>query len=258
MTAVPPASTDRFSFTAPSVTDDVLDAVVAKVTKLLRQARDEGATPAERASFEAKALALMAKHRIDATATEAEGDDAIVDVDVGEWRSRYGLLATAIGDAVASAYSCKLWWLAVGLRYQVKLTGHRGDAERARRLIATLVPQALVEAARLQGPNQRITLDMRRSFLIGFAAGVKERFAEAARLAEVDDAAERGTEAATSTALVFVARSQRVAEAVAAKRLRGASARGGSDGAAMAAGYRAGRESGGRRGLPGQRRALPS
>lgn len=247
----------RFRFHPAAVTDDVLDAVVAKVSKLLRQARDAGATPAERASFEAKALALMAKHRIDATvAARDERDDEVVDVEVGEFRSRYGLLATTIGDAVAVAYSCKLWWVASGLRYQVQLTGHRSDAERARRLIATLVPQALTEAAALRGANTRLTLDRRRSFLVGFAAGVRDRFAEAARLAEADDAAERGDQAAASTSLVFVARAERVAEAVARKRLRGVAPRGGGDAAAQGAGYRAGRDSGRRRGLPGVRREL--
>lgn len=252
-------SDDRFRFHPAAATDDVLDAVVAKVAKLLRQSRDAGATPAERATFEAKALALMAKHRIDATlAARDEADDEVVDVDVGEFRSRYGLLAAHIGDAVATAYSCKLWWTATGLRYQVKITGHRSDAERARRLVATLVPQALSDAATLKGANQRVTLDMRRSYLVGFAAGVRDRFAEAARLAEADDAAERGPEAATSTALVFVARAERVAEAVARKGLRGVSARAAGHEEAHGAGYRAGRSSGRRRGLPGARRELGS
>lgn len=247
----------RFRFHPAAVTDDVLDAVVAKVAKLLRQARDAGATPAERESFEAKALALMAKHRIDATvAARDERDDEVVDIDVGEFRSRYGLLATTIGDAVAVAYSCKLWWIATGLRYQVKLTGHRSDAERARRLIATLVPQALTDAATLRGSNQRITLDMRRSFLVGFAAGVRDRFAEAARMAEADDAVERGADAAASTALVFVARSERVAEAVSRKRLRGVAPRDAGNTEARGAGYRAGRDSGRRRAVPGARPEL--
>jgi Protein of unknown function (DUF2786) len=247
----------RFRFHPAAVSDDVLDAVVAKVAKLLRQARDAGATPAERATFEAKALALMAKHRIDATiAARDERDDEVVDIDVGEFRSRYGLLATSIGDAVAVAYSCKLWWIASGLRYQVKLTGHRSDAERARRLIATLVPQALADAAALRGANTRLTLDVRRSFLVGFAAGVRDRFAEAARMAEADDAAARGDDAAASTALVFVARAERVADAVARKHLRGVAPRGGGNADAHGAGYRAGRESGRHRGLPGSRPEL--
>lgn len=248
---------DRFRFHPAAVTDDVLDAVVAKVSKLLRQSRDDGATPAERATFEAKALALMAKHRIDATlAARDEGDDEVVDLDVGEFRSRYGLLAAHIGDAVAAAYSCKLWWIATGLRYQVKITGHRSDAERARRLVATLVPQALADAAARRGPNQRITLDMRRSYLAGFAEGVRDRFAEAARLAEAEDAVDRGTEAATSTALVFVARAERVAEAVARKGLRGVTTTAVGNADAHGEGYRAGRSSGRRRALPGGRGEL--
>lgn len=253
-------SDTRFQFAATAATDDVLDAITAKIAKLLRQARDRGATDQERQAFEAKALALMAKHRIDAARVDGgdgDGDgDEVVDVDVGEWRSRYGLLATGIGDAVARAYSCQLWWTAQGLRYRVHLTGYRSDTERARRLIATLVPQALTEAAKLRGANTRLTLDMRRSYLIGFAEGVVARFAEAAAMANADDVVERGAEAAASTALVFVGRAERVAEAMQAKRLRSVRAQAGGNHDARQAGFGAGYRSGRQRNLGGPAGAL--
>ncbi len=248
----------RFQFAATAASDDVLDAITAKIAKLLRQARDRGATEQEREAFEAKALSLMAKHRIDAARLHTEDDDEIVDTEVGEWRSRYGLLVTGIGDAVARAYSCQLWWKSQGLRYLVYVTGHRSDADRVRRLIATLVPQALTEAAELRGANTRLTLDVRRSYLIGFAAGVVARFADAAAMANADDVDERGAEAAASTALVFVGRAQRVQEVMATKRLRAVRAQGGGNLDAHQAGYGSGYESGRRPGVaPGSRALTP-
>ena len=246
-----------FRFDASSTTDDVLDVITSKISKLWRQAHHAGTTATERATFETKALALMAKHRISRAQLDADGGDGIVDCQVGVWRSRYGVIIAGLGDAVAKAYSCRLWWSNAGLEYTVMVTGFRSDTERVRRIIATLVPQAMAEAARLRGANARLTLDMRRSFLIGYAEGAGARFADAARLAESEDAAERGPVASASTALELVARQKQVHDAFARKRLRSVGHRRGQNDGAHAAGFQAGRSSGGRRAVGRRGGALP-
>ena len=245
-----------FRFAAAATTDDVLDALISKITKLLRQARDSGATPAEREAFEAKALALMAKHRIDQAQLDVDAGDEIVTVDIGEWRSRYGAAATDIADAVATAYSCKVWWYSDRMLRRVQVTGYRSDTERVRRLVNTLVPQALAEAAGQSGRDARHTFSVRRSYVIGFADGVRDRFIEAARLANEADRDERGETAAASTALVFVERKERVAEAVSRLRLRTVRTAGAADSNARQAGYQSGRNSGQHRTVPASQRAL--
>jgi hypothetical protein len=232
-----------FQFSAPLVQDDALDALTSKISALFRKAASSE-FPNEKAAFEAKALSMMNKHRIDRAQID-DGSDEIVDLFLGEWASTYALSAAYIASAIGDAYGCKFYFKQRRGIYYTFALGYRSDAERVRRLIATLIPQAIFEASKLNATANHAAVSVRRSFLMGFASGVAKRFKEAADLASADDSAERGESASFSTALVFVAR----AEAVnAVQESRDTRTRKQSDSvivsSAYGAGFKSGRESG--------------
>ena len=244
----------------PEQEGDVLDALVAKIDKLWRKANDAAATPAEREAFEAKALALMERYRIDQAMLGADREGPLGDVSYGVVDGRYSRVVINIVSATALAYGCRVWWLERGGHSkEVSVFGFRDDCRRAIAIGRMLVTDALAQAATYTSARPADTFSFRRSFLIGYGSEIHRRFAEAADLARAQTIAERGIEPTTSAALVLVHRAEQVDQAMQQRRMGRPSAlkRAGSRG--FAAGVAAAADadlSGGRR--VGRQRALRS
>lgn len=239
--------------------DGVLDALVAKIDKLWRKANDAGATPAERVAFEAKALALMERHRIDQAMLGERGECVLADVPYGTVDGRYSRVVINIVAATALAYGCRVWWLERGGHTkEVSVFGFGDDCRRAIAIARMLVTDALAQAATFTSARPADTFSYRRSFLIGYGTEIHRRFSEAAELARSQARAERGAASTTSAELVLVERVEQVDRAMRQRRMVRPSAikRAGSRGyaAGVAAASSADLGGGGRR--VGRQRAL--
>lgn len=199
-----------------------MDVLVARIEKLWRKANDPSVTPAESEAFEAKALSLMERHRIEAAALDLEREDPLADVRYGSVEGRYSAAVVQIIEAVARAYGCRVWWWTLGYRKDVQLFGFRSDCERVRRIAQMLVADAMSQAALHRQRTAASTFELRRSFLLGYSAAIRERFAVAASIA-AREAADADAAAASSGSLVLVARAEQVDEAYSKKHLRKAS-----------------------------------
>lgn len=240
------------------LSDDALDLLVAKIEKLWRKANDGAATAPERQAFEAKALALMERYRIDAAALDLERDDPLGDVAYGLVEGRYSRVLIQIVSATAFAYGCRVWWLERGGHSkEVSVFGFAADCRRVIGIARMLTADAMAQAAHYTSARPADTFSFRRSFLIGYAAEIHRRFDEAASIARADAQSEHGEASVKSAALVLVRRAEQVDQAMSARRMGKPSAlkRAGSRG--YAAGVAAARDadlSGGRR--VGRRQAL--
>lgn len=258
----------RFAFDGPDVAvpaepddgSDALTALVLKIEKLWRKANDAAATSAEREAFEAKALALMERYRIDQTMLGDDRDGPLADVEYGTVDGRYSRVVINIISAAALAYGCRVWWLERGGHTKdVSVFGFRDDCQRAIAISRLLVTDALAQAGAYTSGRPADTFSFRRSFLIGYGSEIHRRLAEAADIARAQSRAERGIAATASAALVLVQRAEQVEQAMEQRRMGRPSAlkRAGSRG--YAAGVAAAAEadlSGGRR--VGRQRALRS
>lgn len=217
-----------------------LDILVAKIEKLWRKAGDNGATDAEREAFEAKALSLMERYRIDKAMLDLTGDDPLDDHLFGYIKGRYGRTYLSLIGEVARAYDCRVWWRHHRMDYTAYLFGFKSDAERVKRIANLLLLDATTQAGKVTRGSKGATLNWRRSFIMGYTAAVSVRFREASLIAREDAIAESGETAVTSAALVLVDRSNQVEKAYKAKGLRSAPV----TSAATSGGYSAGVEAG--------------
>lgn len=199
---------------------DALEALVAKIDKLWRKANDAAATPAEREAFEAKALALMERYRIDQALLGSDREGPLGDVQYGVVDGRYSRVVINIISATALAYGCRVWWLERGGHSkEVSVFGFGDDCRRAIAIAKMLVTDALAQAARYTSARPADTFSFRRSFLIGYGSEIHRRFAEAADIARAQTIAERGLEPTTSAALVLVERAEQVDQAMRERRM---------------------------------------
>ncbi len=212
---MPAASPDP----APSI---ALDVIIRRVEKLWRKASSAAVTEAERAALEAKALALMERHRIEAAMLDLEHDDPLDDFVYGVVKGRYGRVTLNILSAVAEAYDCRLYWHHRPLDYEVHLVGFRTDVERVRGIGHMLVTEALTQAACVQRRTPGATMSARHSFIAGFAGAIEMRLRAARAAARGQSRHDRGDDAARRGELVLVSRQRRVHEAMAAKAVRSA------------------------------------
>ncbi|MFG1675147.1 DUF2786 domain-containing protein [Micromonospora sp. NPDC049282] len=214
------------------------EAMLSKVRKLLAQAEDPACTPAESATFMAKAAELIARYGVDRAllaAREPAADpvgDRVVEVIAPYARDKAGLLA-----AVADPLRCRCVRRRQGNGFAMHLFGFASDLERVELLFTSLLVQAAHGLAGAAVPVGEHPAAFRRTWLAGFAQAVAERL----RAAEAGAVAEAG---APSVALVLADRSHRVQRrlAEAYPRLRTAPRRrlaGGGFGPGAAAGRRA-------------------
>lgn len=235
-----------------------LDALVGKIEKLWRKANDPGATEAERHSFEAKALSLMERHRIDRAMLNLATDDVLTDVKYGLIKGRYGRVQIQMIDAVAQAYGCRVYWTQYRMDYNVGVFGFKSDTDKVLHLARWLLTEAMSEAAKHTRGTTGGTFSLRRSFLIGFSRAIRERLREAARIARDDAEVEYGT-ATEGACLVLVDREQQVIDAYSRRRYRSASGLASAGGAGYQAGYAAGQGadlSGGKNRVTGGMKAI--
>ncbi len=256
----------RFAFdetdpvgSSPDDDPGALDALVAKIDKLWRMANDAGATSAEREAFEAKALALMERHRIDQAMLGGGREAPLGDVPYGMVDGRYSRVVINIVAATAMAYGCRVWWLERGGHTkEVSLFGFRDDCQRAIAIARMLVTDALGQAATYTSARPADTFSFRRSFLMGYGTEIHRRFSAAAEIAREQARAERGAAPTASAELVLVERVEQVERAMRERRMGRPSAikRAGSRGyaAGVAAAATADLSGGSRR--VGRRRAL--
>lgn len=178
--------------------------MLAKVRKLLAKAEDPACTPAEAATFTAKATELIARYGVDRAllaarepATDPVGD-RVVGVVAPYALDKAGLLA-----AVADPLRCRCVRRRDGSGYAMHLFGFASDLERVELLFTSLLVQAAHGLAGAAVPPGEHPAAFRRSWLAGFAGQIGARL----RVAEADAAAEP---VGSSVALVLADRSTRV------------------------------------------------
>ncbi|EXG80467.1 DUF2786 domain-containing protein [Cryptosporangium arvum] len=188
------------------------DAKLAVIRKLLAQAEDAAASPAEAETFTAKAAELMARYGVD-RAMLADGDetaDGIADreipVDPPYARDKFGLLA-GIARAMGLRVVHKSGYR--GRDTTALLFGFASDIERAEILFTSLLLQAVrgVLAARVP-PGEHVAA-YRRSWIVGFSATIHHRLAEAEERARAQTTS---TSAAGRSAEVVLADRRRVVD----------------------------------------------
>jgi len=196
--------------------------LVSKIEKLWRKANSAGSTPAERDTFEAKALSLMEENRITMAMLEIDDQDILGDYEYGDISGRYARPVLAILTAVAHAYDCKVWWRDFGSTKQVWLFGFKSDCERTKLLARMLIADAQAQATSESGYSPGETFSLRHSFLHGFSSAIAMRLREAAVMANKAFDQEDAQEAAKGAALVLVARREQMHQEYSKKRLRSA------------------------------------
>lgn len=189
-----------------------------RIEKLFVQASDSGCSPAEAEAFEAKALALLAKHRLtkaDVTGTLSKDDHLTTQVFEGRAMDGiYGRARISVLTAIARPFDVELFWNNKGgLRRQVSLFGFKSDIEMVCLLANRLIADVDMRVAAL--PSRRKAHDLiadRRGFYFGYASEIKRRLEEARNTAESEAEAE-GVDV-KSMALVLVDRKAQVKEAL--------------------------------------------
>jgi hypothetical protein len=160
--------------------------MLGRIRALLAKAESTG-FPDEAEALSAKAQQLMARHSIDAALLGAgvSGDGGPGARRIGVDRPYEGAKALLL-DAVAAANRCEAVWSSdFGFSTVV---GHRSDLESVELLYTSLLVQA--DRALHRGPSRR--KDYRESFLIAYAARIRERLttATAGELSAHDDMAD--------------------------------------------------------------------
>jgi len=258
-------------------TDFEMDILVAKIEKMWRRANHPNTPPAEKEVAQAKALSLMAQHRIEMEMLDLGETDELGDHEYGTTKGSYGLLHNDFINRVALAYDCRVWWRATGMSYRVFLTGYASDVRRVKALATFLLSDAVAQSCQFKSRSISATKDYRRSFVQGYGVEISKRLQEAtvfARQAAVDkivadeavyggtDFAERTTTAearVTGAEVVLAEKRKRVNNFMKTKRLRTVGHRSGRSSDGYANGRIAGRNadlSGGRNRVGGGTRAL--
>lgn len=273
-----------------TTTNDSIDLIVSRITKLWRQANDSGATDAERQAFEAKALSLMEQHRIDQAMLDLGYEDVLGDHFAVKLNGRDARQTIDLLDTIARAFDSRTYWKGYGLDYQVYIFGFKSDFDRIMPLFTLLLSDCAAGASQLKGLDASHTKDLRRGFRQGYRYAIGQRLTEAKTQAEeasrrkaaleslfgpeandedldwseyeeeIAEAAKADTTVA-SASLVLVEKGKRVESEYSKKRMRHAGATRGGSGAAFGKGQAAGRSANlnpGRGGVAAARRALAS
>lgn len=223
-----------------TLTPEALKAMVSKIEALFRKAKDPAATEPERELFHAKAVALMAKHRIMSVNTDVQADEKPGQHLYEKVNGSYAPAVHTIVDCVARAYGCSTFYHGTGragdpCRY-IYIFGFKADADRVRTMAKLFVADAQEKAKRHKTASPNDTIRWRKSFMKGYGSEVLKRYTEAKRLLDEEggDAVSKGAE------LVFVNRETVVRQEFAKLKMRKARPTARLD----AAGYRAGQEAG--------------
>lgn len=190
----------------------------ALIKKLLHKAEAQGTTQAERDTFNAKAAELMIKWGVD-DAMVASADRLIVEkivrlvIVLPDVPKSYSFEVTSIGVQVAEVLSCRgLFQRMADGRTACLVVGFEADTQRVKTLYESLALQCIlqlgpwfqrwVDQYRWAGVSGTDKFNAKRSFIRGFADGVKTKMKAAQSQVLAD--AKAGTD------LVLVDRKQRV------------------------------------------------
>ena len=224
------------------------DPMLAKVRKLLAQAEDPAATPAEAEAFTARATRLIADYGIDrALLDEAVPGrdlvgDLVVEVDP-PYANEKATLASVVADGLRCRAVVRKGRTSDGSTFSVHLFGRESDLVCVEILLTSLLLQATHGLLATPVPPWEHKAAFRRTWWLGFAGAVGQRLREsedeAARAAE-----DRFAAAGTSAALVLADHAREAEEAMreAYPRLRTAPGRrlsGGGTAEGWASGQRA-------------------
>ena len=170
-----------------------LKGMLHKVRSLLANAEDDTLTEFEREAFNVKAAELMARYGIDAAMLEARNPGAD---QVGGRKIR--LHAPYVADkqhllnAIASALRVEVVFSPVRSPEPFgHLFGYAADLDRVEILYTSLLLQAVHGVARANPPYGQNVKAFRRTWLMGFAAAVRERLTKAEAAAQAQAAAEQ-------------------------------------------------------------------
>jgi hypothetical protein len=183
------------------------DPRLAKIRKLLAQAEDPAATPAEAATFTAKASELIAAYGIDEALLERPDRDA---APVGDllvvMHAPYAVEKSVLAFEIAAALRChgvrRKESSRDGSRISLHVFGRRADLACFEMLFTSLLLQGTSAVVATPIPRGEHAAAFRRTWWLGFAGAIGRRLREAeeqaARAAE-----ERFARAGTSAALVL-------------------------------------------------------
>lgn len=185
------------------------------IKKLLHKAEAAGTTPEERDAFNAKAAQLMIQWGIDEaliqSADRVKIEQIVQKIFASDAPKSYSFEYALIGVEVANELGCRglLQKMRDG-RTSVLVVGFEGDTERVKQLYTSLVLQCTL----VLGPWARVNIapwatgtdkfNAKRSFIRGFASGVKEQLRAVRRQVVAD--------AAPGTDLVLVDRTKQVTD----------------------------------------------
>ena len=160
------------------------EAKLAIIRKLLAQAEDAAASPAEAETFTAKAAELMARYGVDrAMLTDRDesadviGDRTIV-LDPPYALDKFELIS-GVARALGLRVVRRIEYLGTGKQFSAVLFGYGSDLERSEILFTSLLVQAAHGLAAARVPSWENKAAYRRAWLVGFAATVHRRLAAA-------------------------------------------------------------------------------
>jgi hypothetical protein len=159
--------------------------LLRKVRKLLAKAEATD-NPREAEAFSAKAVALIAAHRIDpATLTAERRTDELIVRRIPIGRGAYVRARLALLEAIAAAHDAELVWQSSPGGATALLAGFASDLDAVVVLYESLHLQAAAQMATVRRATPAATQRWRRAFLFGFASRISELLASARREAEV-------------------------------------------------------------------------
>jgi len=162
----------------------VNDAVLTKVRALLAKA-ESTEFPAEAETFTAKAIELIAKHGIDEASLAAAGkrSDVVGYMEVA-MESPYSVERSTLLEVVAKAMRCRSVSKGTGPTVgHCIVVGYESDLKRVHLLYSSLLLQAMSQVLRQRPPEDRhvSVTTYRKSWFVGFAIAIRDRFREMER-----------------------------------------------------------------------------
>lgn len=223
------------------------DPRLARIRKLLAQAEDPAATPAEAEAFTAKATQLIADYGIDRALLDAPGEPGrIGDVKVAVL-APYAAEKATLGATVAAAMRCRTVQLIRrghdGTELELHVFGRRSDLSCVELLYTSLLLQGAAAVLSTPVPPWEHTAAFRRTWWLGFGSAIGERM-RAAEEQSARAAEQRFAATGTSAAVVLADHAQEAEEALFAaypdvRRSRPRRLTGGGMGDGWASGQRA-------------------
>ncbi|HET8558922.1 MAG TPA: DUF2786 domain-containing protein [Marmoricola sp.] len=222
--------------------------MLAKVRKLLAQAEDPAATPAEAEAFTARATRLIADHGIDQALLDERrpgrdlAGDVVLDVDP-PYANEKATLASVVADGLRCRAVVRKRRSVDGAAFSVHLFGRESDLVCVEMLLTSLLLQGTRAVLGTAVPPWEHKAAFRRTWWLGFAGAVSQRLRESGERA-AHEAEARFAAAGTSSALVLADRAREADEAMRAAypRLRTAASRqlsGGGHALGWASGHQA-------------------